>query len=96
MCLGRNRRWLPLKGKLYSLACHVKCKVKSFGKYTSGRERFDEESRRIQCSLMCLAALSLGCCGALWIMNTIDDFLSQRDNVPKRHSTINCRTIFGR
>ena len=38
----------------YSLACHVRCKVKYFGKYSSDSERFNDESRGIQCSLMCL------------------------------------------
>ena len=46
MFLGRNRRWVSLKGKLLISFVTVKCKVKSFGKYTSGRERFNEESRR--------------------------------------------------
>ena len=40
----------------YSSACHVRCKVKYFGKYSSGSEYFNEESRGIQCYLMCLAA----------------------------------------
>ena len=55
----------------YSLACHVRCKVKYFGKYSS---------RGIQCSLMCLTAPVVS---LLWIavdQNTMDDILSQGDN----------------
>ena len=56
----------------YSLACHVRCKVKYFGKYSL---------RGIQCSLMCLPAPVVS---LLWIAVdhelTMDDILSQGDN----------------